>query len=117
MKSFSPNLVIIILVILLIIAAAYFYIDKTRNQNAATTSVDPKTLASSSENSGLGVSPAAEYYNEATISGTPIPSQAPLTVYVYPGADITSQTSVSLALQSTDDPQVITDWYKDKRTL
>lgn len=34
--------------------------------------------------------------------------------FLYPGATIGSQSDSSMTLTSTDDPQTITDWYKNK---
>ena len=51
-------------------------------------------------------------------STSPTPSagvpSATLTQFTYPNAAIGSQSDGSMTLTSTDDPQAITDWYKNK---
>jgi len=63
---------------------------------------------------------------------TPTPSQTPTSIpptstpvlspwknissFVYPGSIILNQSEKEMTLQSTDDPQVITNWYKEKIT-
>lgn len=34
--------------------------------------------------------------------------------FVYPGATVTAESDSSLTMESSDDAQTITDWYKDK---
>ena len=48
---------------------------------------------------------------------TSIPSpQRDMSSFIYPGSIILSQSGNEMTLQSTDDPQTITNWYKEKIT-
>jgi len=52
-----------------------------------------------------------------THTPTPKPTRPPsssISAFVYPGASLKSQTTTSLALESNDDTDKITDWYKTK---
>ena len=50
-------------------------------------------------------------------TSTPIPSsQINMSSFVYPGSIILNQSGDEMTLQSTDDPQAITNWYKEKIT-
>ncbi len=115
MKFFRPNVIIAILVIVLIAAAAFIFINRQNNSTneAVNLNVSDSTLAADAENSGAPIpSDFTEVYNGASISGTPVPSKPPLSSYIYNGATIKNQTESHLEIESTDDPQVITDWYK-----
>ena len=50
-------------------------------------------------------------------TSTPVPSpQKDMSSFVYPGSTILNQSGGEMTLQSTDDPQTITKWYKEKIT-
>lgn len=40
--------------------------------------------------------------------------QTTISIFIYPGATIKTQTQTTLTLESSDDTDKITDWYKDK---
>lgn len=43
-------------------------------------------------------------------------SQKNIRSFIYPGSTILNQSGDEITLQSTDDPQAITNWYKEKIT-
>src|SRR3989344_2539018 len=50
-------------------------------------------------------------------TSTPTPFfQINMSSFIYPGSTILNQSEDKMILQSTDDPQAITDWYKEKIT-
>lgn len=56
---------------------------------------------------------------QKTVLGTEVPkaqeaSAGDLTGYVYPNAQTLSSSAEKLELKSTDNPDIITQWYKDK---
>lgn len=80
----------------------------------------PPVLSSESEESPQ---PTPEVTPQPTVIPTPQPmkSDTPQTSvevnmqnYIYPGAKVTVSTSTSLNLESNDNPDTITNWYKDK---
>ena len=63
------------------------------------------------------------FEEEKEIKKTPKPSLTPtngptseilISEFQYPGANVISSSSTSLVLRSGDDPEKITDWYKEK---
>jgi len=51
----------------------------------------------------------------ASASITPVPqNQLSVSGFLYPGSKVLVQTQTTLSLESFDDTDVITDWYKDK---
>ncbi len=114
MKRFTPKLAILGIVVLLGIGAVY--IAATRNSdslNSLPQSSDPSTLASKAESS------IGEFYDGsagaiATPSATPISTPPSITTYTYPGSRAIKTDSAKLELESQDEVQRITDWYKNK---
>ena len=57
---------------------------------------------------------------ETLVSPTPFASsitpqrESSLNIFIYPNAEIISQSSGSVIFESTDNPDVITEWYKTK---
>src|SRR3989344_5032212 len=60
--------------------------------------------------------PASISTSAPTSSISTLSSQQNLSSFIYPGSIILNQSGGEIILQSTDDPQVITNWYKEKIT-
>lgn len=78
------------------------------------TSIIPETKIPPTNQPTLTLAP--------TVTSTPIPSSVPnptqsnIDSFIYPGSIKVSGGENNLVLQSSDDPQVITNWYKEKIT-
>lgn len=51
---------------------------------------------------------------ETSTAISPVNNSDLLSEYLYPGAKIVNQDSSGLELKTSDDPEGITDWYKEK---
>lgn len=121
MKNFSPNLVILVIVLVLVGASAVIFLNRQQGQGQISDSgklanaSDSPTLAASAENSSTDSSDVKyiESYN-VEVNKSPLPSPASLSKYIYPGAQVITETKSRLELQSGDDSGKITQWYKEK---
>ena len=76
--------------------------------------VDSETKEVLSETS-LPVSTTNLTLPESTITpSTPRPEEADINEYIYPGSVIISSNGSTLKLTSSDNPDTITQWYKEK---
>lgn len=110
MKTFTPKLGILAIVVILGIGALVVVSNRNQggmvqNRNASSPS-DTPTLAANAENYVVNTSPDPN---------APKPETPPkINVYIYPGAKVIATSGVRLELQSDEDTQKITDWYKKK---
>jgi hypothetical protein len=86
--------------------------DSVLSQNSEETSVgeDPE------EKSESAVKDTPSYIQDSGNFPTPTQSLSDfyLEDFIYPGSEVVSSGSDSLSLKITDDPDKITDWYKEK---
>ena len=110
MKPFTPKIGILIIVLFLIVSAGVLIMNRNLNVPVDNTN---STLAANAEKSG----DIGEYYDgtkNATAPATPIPKPGAIKTYIYPGSATEKSTTSSLTLLSTDSPEAITNWYKEK---
>lgn len=111
MRNFTPILIVVLIGIVIVSAALVLYLKRQPPSESKSSPV----LNAVEENSNYSAGPLEEdNFSDATISGTPVPSKAPLSDYTYPGSEVVNVSSSTLKIQSSDDAQVITNWYKDK---
>lgn len=116
MKTFSPNLVIVA-IILILLAILVFVLFRQQSRVAFNSSLNPGQSPAPSVNTSLESSTGSgEMENNALeFSGsTPPASITSLDEYRYPGAKVISSSNTKLELESDDNNQKITDWYKNK---
>lgn len=102
-----------VLVILLII----IYIASSTQKNflkslKKTAPITPETTISPTNQPTLTLAPTVT--STSAPSSVPSPTQSNINSFIYPGSIKVSGERNSLVLQSTDDPQAITNWYKEK---
>lgn len=76
--------------------------------------ITPETTISPTNQPSL--TPASTVTPTVISSSVPSPAKFNINSFIYPGSIKTSGGENSLALQSNDDPQTITSWYKEKIT-
>lgn len=111
MSSFSPN--IAILSIVLLIVAATVAILNLPPQAPVSASPYPTSAAPGSEKPSV-VPSATTLTTSPAPTPTTVPTPPAFLNYIYPHAEVTFQTSSKLELESSNDPDAITDWYKNK---
>lgn len=108
MKTFTPKLGILAIVVVLGIGAVFIASgrDNKKIEDQATSyPSEAPTLAANAENYVV---------NTAPDPNAPKPETPPdIKVYIYPGSKVASSSATTLRLESTDNDQEVTDWYKD----
>ena len=101
--------------IFLVILGAYA---SRRYQLSTINKVNEQVLSVSEETSQTNTPTPTSLSNEEptqSISPTQVPSNEFLvSSFIYPGAKVVTQTQTTLSLESSDDTDIITNWYKDK---
>ena len=110
------NVQILIFFIIIIIVASFVQKEGLSNKQIQKKNIMTPALTPAS-NSADAIPTSAPSQSPTLIpsTSTPVPSaQKNISAFVYPGSIILNQSEDKMTLQSTDDPQAITNWYKEK---
>jgi cytoskeletal protein RodZ len=111
---------IAILIIAVVIVGAGVFVRNKTSVNQETILGESNPASTETPTTAPSDSPSAPT-NTSTSAPTPLSSKAPtpnsssnLGDFIYPNATVKHQSSSSLSLESHDDADTITDWYKQK---
>lgn len=110
------KIVVIAVATILVFAGAIFARTNQSSQPTFESFETQEVLSDSSEPSELSdITPSPT----STSAPMPVPTQTPtgltdITQFRYPGSFIVSSTGTTLSLESGEDADKITDWYKEK---
>lgn len=109
------NLQLLVILVLAIFAVSLIQregsgskINRQKNIMAPTSSIAPSPTSNS-------ILRPTSIPDSKFFTSTPTPSSGiNISNFIYPGSAILNRSRDELTLQNTDDPQVITNWYKEK---
>lgn len=111
MNRFVPKILIGVIVLFLVVVAGFMMISGKR-EKGLEVGPSPSVQASQSGDS------SEEYYDGSSgaqlVPGTPVPSPASISEYVYPGSQSMASDSAKLELKTKDTIKRVTSWYANK---
>lgn len=113
MKIFAIT-VSIFLVVLGVYASRHFQLNtmKEADKEVLSETIEDEVEVETTQTPTL--SPPTETPTPAPTKSSGAVGLPTLSVFFYPGATLVAQTASTLSLESSDDTDKITDWYKDK---
>jgi len=107
--------IVLSLSIFLLIVGAYA---SRRYQVTSINKVNEEVLSVSEETNQTPTPSSTPVHSQEPVGSasiTPMPqNQLSVSGFLYPGSKVVAQTQTTLSLESSDNTDVITDWYKDK---
>lgn len=109
--------------VFLLLTIATFFVHREDSSNANVANNPPETFSQESSYPTITPSPT-QIESSPTKAALPTSTSTPPTVtqkpnqntmsdLIYPGSLIRNQTETALELESSNDPQSVTQWYKD----
>jgi|SRR3972149_542561 len=106
---------ILVTLAVLSIFALGIYFNQRPIKNADFTTSNENSVLSESTQEESKISPTPTVGDTpSTPTSTPAPSNNSLEKYIYPNATVTQSSDNNINLTTTDDPKVVTEWYRNK---